>query len=239
MLGVFCFVQISLLNHGVNLTSAAYAVVLINSHPIFTNILAHYFIPGDRLSWMRIVGLTIAFAGISCIFLGKPEARLAPHPYWGNAIAVVSAFFVGVRSIATKRAVQRIDGTRAIFWTLIISLPMFFAMAWGFETPTIAPLTWGPALAILYQGVVVAGVCFILWTRLLRDYPPGILSVFAFPTPVFGVLFSALAFSEALPATFLIGAGAVVTGILIVARQPRRAPRKAASDTRKAMKRAA
>ena len=52
-LGGFCFIQISLLNYGVSMTSAAYAVVLINCHPIFTNLLAHYIMPGDRLSWAR------------------------------------------------------------------------------------------------------------------------------------------------------------------------------------------
>lgn len=221
LLGILCFIQISLLNISVNWTSAAYAVVLINCHPIFTNLLAHYFIPGNRLSWTRVLGLAIAVAGISFIFLGKPEARWAPHPYWGNLIAVVSSFFVGVRSIATKRIVQRIETTRAIFWTLVLAVPMFLVAALLFEPPLVAPLAWRPVAAILYQGVVVAGFCFMLWTRLLRDYPPGVLSVLAFPTPLFGVLFSAVVFSEALPPSFLIGAGAVFAGILIVTTRSR------------------
>jgi len=221
-LGVFCFIQISLLNHGVNLTSAAYAVVLINAHPIFTNLLAHYFVPGDRVSGMRLVGLMIAFAGISFIFLGKPDAHLAPSPYWGNVISVVSAFFVAVRSITTKRVVQRVDATRAIFWTLIIAEPFFLGTALAFEPLTVAPVTWVPVAALAYQGVIVAGFCFIAWTRLLRDYSPGIISVFAFPTPLFGVLFSAFVFSETLPLSFIAGAAGVIAGIIIVARhQPR------------------
>lgn len=222
VLAVLCFVQISLLNHSVNLTSAAYAVVLINAHPIFTNLLAHYFVPGDRVSGIRLVGLLLAFAGISFIFLGKPDARLAMFPYWGNALAVISAFFVSVRSVTTKRVVQRVDATRAIFWTLVLSEPPFLAMAYFFEPTTVAPLTWMPVAAIIYQGVIVAGFCFILWTRLLRDYPPGIISVFSFPTPLFGVLFSALVFAEHLPKSFIVGAAAVIVGIIIVARhQPR------------------
>lgn len=222
-LGLFCYVQISLLNQGVNLTSAAYAVMLISAHPIFTNLLAHYFVPGDQVSRMRLVGLAVAFAGICFIFLGKPAAHLAPHPYWGNIICTVSAFFVAVRTVATKRVVQRVDATRAIFWTLVIAEPFFLTTALLFEPLTIAPLTWLPVAAIIYQGVIVAGFCFIMWTRLLRDYPPGVISVFAFPAPLFGVLFSTLIFSESLPASFIVGAAGVVTGIIIVARhQPRK-----------------
>ena len=240
ILAALCFVQISLLNHAVNLTSAAYAVVLINAHPIFTNLLAHYFVPGDRVSGMRLVGLLVAFAGISFIFLGKPDARLATLPYWGNALAVISAFFVAVRSITTKRVVQRVDATRAIFWTLVLSEPLFLAMAYAFEPLTVAPLTWMPVAAIIYQGVIVAGFCFILWTRLLRDYPPGVISVFAFPTPLFGVLFSAVVFAEHLPQSFIVGAAAVIAGIIIVARhQPRPAADPQFSDQAQPAERAA
>ena len=220
VLGGFCFIQISLLNYGVSMTSAAYAVVLINCHPIFTNLLAHYIMPGDRLSWARVIGLAAAFAGICFIFLGKPDAHLAPAPFWGNLIATASSFFVAVRSIATKRVVQRVDAVRAIFWTLLLSLPAFVAMALAIEPLTLIPLTWEPVVAVLYQGGVVAGFCFILWTGLLRDYPASIISIFAFPTPIFGVLFSALVFSETLTASFLMGAAAVVAGIVIAARGP-------------------
>ena len=115
---------------------------------------------------------------------------------------------------------QRVDAVRAIFWTLVLSLPAFVAMALAIEPLTLIPLTWEPVAAVLYQGVVVAGFCFILWTGLLRDYPASIISMFAFPTPIFGVLFSALVFSETLAAPFLVGAAAVAAGILIAARGP-------------------
>ena len=219
-LGAFCFIQISLLNHAVSLTSAAYAVVLMNCHPIFTNLLAHYVMPGDRLSWARVTGLTVAFAGICFIFLGKPDAHLAPAPFWGNLLATVSSFFVAVRNIATKRVVQRVDAVRAIYWTLVLAVPVFLTAALATEPLTLIPLAWEPLAAIAYQGAVVAGFCFILWTGLLRDYPASIITMFAFPTPIFGVLLSALAFSETLAAPFLVGVAAVAAGILIAARPP-------------------
>ena len=219
-LGAFCFIQIALLNHAVSLTSAAYAVVLMNCHPIFTNLLAHYFMPGDRLSWARAAGLTVAFAGICFVFLGKPDAHLAPAPFWGNLLATVSSFFVAVRNVATKRVVQRVDAVRAIYWTLVLAVPVFLTAALATEPLTLIPLTWEPLAATAYQGAVVAGFCFILWTGLLRDYPASIITMFAFPTPIFGVLLSALAFSETLAPPFLVGAAAVAAGILIAARPP-------------------
>jgi drug/metabolite transporter (DMT)-like permease len=218
VLGVLFFGQISLLNMGTYLTSAAYAAVLLNSHPIFTSLFSHHFTPGDRLSLARVAGLAVAFAGICLLFFGKPEARLAPQPLLGNLIATLSACFVGVRAVVTKRVAQASEVTRLLFWMLIFSLPLFLACAVLFEPMLIGPLTWEPIMALLYQSFVVAGFCFVFWTRLLRDHSPGVISMFAFPTPIFGMLFSAILFSERLAPLLLIGVAAVVAGILIVAR---------------------
>jgi drug/metabolite transporter (DMT)-like permease len=101
---------------------------------------------------------------------------------------------------------------------LIFSLPLFLACAVLFEPMLIGPLTWEPIMALIYQSVVVAGFCFVFWTRLLRDHSPGVISMFAFPTPIFGMLFSAILFSERLAPLLIIGVASVVAGILIVAR---------------------
>ena len=217
VLGFLCFVQISLLNLGTNLTSAGYAVVLLNSHPIFTNLLSHYFTPGDRLSLTRVIGLFVAFGGICAVFLGRPDAQFASQPVLGNFIMTVSAFMAGVRAVATKRVAQVTEPVRLIFWTLIFSLPGFLLGGILFEPMLLAPLLWEPFVSLLYQSIIVAGLCFIGWTRLLRDHPPGVLSVFAFPTPIFGLIFSALILSERLSPALIIGVIAVVAGILIVA----------------------
>ena len=48
-----------------------------------------------------------------------------------------------------------------------------------------------------YQGIVVAGLCFIVLVFLLRHYSPSRLAVFSFITPIVGVLLSAWLLGEA------------------------------------------
>ena len=215
-LGAVFAVQISVLNLGVNLTSAAYAVVLMNSNPVFTNLIAHFFVPGDKLSRTRALGLAIAFAGICFAFLGEPEPRLASNPLLGNTLATLTAMIFGARMVFTQRLVQRIEPLRAIFWQIAFSIPCFLLAATLLEEPLRRPLAAPPVLAVLYQGVIVAGGCFVVWVRLLRKTPPGVLSVFAFPTPIFGVIASAFIFSEKLAPELMAGVAAVAAGILIV-----------------------
>ena len=75
-------------------------------------------------------------------------------------------------------------------------------------------------LGLLYQGLVVAGFCFAVQSQLLKRHPAARLSIFAFSTPIFGVLI-AWAFREAAPSTWLLAAGAAVaTGIALVNWKP-------------------
>ena len=220
IMGIMVTVQIALLNIGVDFTSPAYSVILLNSHPIFANAISHFFVPGDRLSRRRATGLFIAFSGICLVFFGHPAARLAEHPVAGNLIVIVSAALLAVRIIYTKQVVQHIEPVVAVVWQMLLAVPAFLLIAVFTEPLVKQPFSWGAAVALFYQGVVIAGFCYVVWARLLRRHSPGVLSTFGFSTPVFGVVLSALVFAEPITPRLLAGLAAVAAGILIVTREP-------------------
>ncbi len=213
--GLF-MVQISMLNTSINWTSAAFAAVLLNVAPVFINLIAHFAVPGDRLSTSRVLGLTLGLGGVAVAFLGRPDAAIAPHPTMGNALALVTAAIIGSRMVYTQRLVQDINPVKAMFWQCGLSLPMFLVWAGLTEPMMVGPLTAGPIVAWMYCSVGVVGIAFVLWSRLLESHPPGLISVFVFPTPLFGVLFSALIYGERLAAELVIGLAGVTLGILVV-----------------------
>ena len=214
-------IQIAMLNYGVDLTSPAYSVVLINSNPIFANLIAHFFVPADRLSFSRVLGLAIAFGGICIVFVGTPEPRLARDPLAGNLVIVATAVLVAARTVYAQRVLQWIEPGRFAFWQTSLSLPFLAsgALVAGYEQRL--PMTWVPLAALAYQGIVVAGVCFTIWAYLLRKHSPGALTVFSFTVPIFGVIVSAWLFAEPITVDLLIGVAAVGGGIWLVARNPK------------------
>ena len=218
-LGLLMTVQMAVVYLGVNLTSAAYAAVLLNSHPIFTNLLSHFYVPGDQVSWPRVVGLAVAFGGISVTFLGRPDTDWAPRPLAGNLLTTLAGALSGVLTVVTKRVIGRIDYIRTIFCVTAFTVPFYLVTAVTLEPMTLQPVSWKAVLAILYQGIIANGVCVILWVGLLRSHRPGVLSMFGFLSPIFGVAFSAIAFSETLSPALLGGLAAVAAGLLIVTRQ--------------------
>lgn len=219
VLGTLFTVQVGCLNFGVSMTSAAYGVVLLNSYPIFANIGAHFFVPGDRLSTRRAVGLAMSFAGVCLVFLGRPEGGFAENPILGNIVVIASAVLLGSRTVFTQRIVQSIEPVRPVFWQMAISLPVFLLAASLTERPTIQPVNWPAAAAVFYQGAVVAGLCFVVWTLLLQRYSPGTLSMFGFIVPFVGVILSALMLDEAITPRLWSGVMLVAAGIALFARE--------------------
>lgn len=217
LLGLLFTIQIGMLHWGADWTSPAYAVVLINTNPIFANLIAHFFVPEDRLTAKRVLGLAVAFAGVSVVFLGRPDPGLAPYPRLGNALLVASGALVGARTVYIQRIVQKMPTTRAVFWQMIVSLPCFAAAAsLAGDRIERMSLQWESVAAITYQGLVIGGIALIIWVRLLKRHTPGTISVFSFVTPMAGLLLAALFFGEALTPRLIFGLAAVLIGIAMV-----------------------
>jgi drug/metabolite transporter (DMT)-like permease len=220
-LGLLFTVQISALNIGMNMTSPAYGAVLLNSHPIFANLIGHFVVKEDRLSWPRLCGLALAFGGICVVFLGKPGADLASRPTLGNLIVTLAGFMIGLTTVYTQRLVQTISPERPVFWQMLICLPFFLLGGIFWEPLVLRQVSIEAVFAIVYQGAVIAGFCFIVWTEMLTRHSPGSLSFFAFPTPIFGLLASAWFYGEAVTPRLWLGMAAITLGILIATRSQR------------------
>jgi drug/metabolite transporter (DMT)-like permease len=218
LLGCLFAVQISLLNLGVSLTSPAYGVVLLNSHPVFTNLFGHFVDSEDKLTFRRLLGLALAVVGMSYVAVGKPDAALAPNPLLGNLILIISAALLAIRALYTRRLVQRVNTFKPVLWQMSFALPIFLVLGFFLEPPLLKPLTWPPVAAIFYQGAIIGGFCFVAWTQLLQKHAAGGLSMFAFLVPFFGVFLSAYMFNETIHSSLLLGAGLVTAGIVIVTR---------------------
>ncbi len=218
--------QIAIFNLGVDFTSPAYAVILLNANPVMVNLISHFFAADDRLTWQRLFGLTAAFGGIAYVVLGRPDAALAPNPLLGNFLMLLSALLLAIRLVYTQHLVQEMDPLRLVIWQMFLGLPIFLSLAVAFEDPLLKPLSYEPVLAIAYQSVVVAGFCFVAWTVLLQRHSAGNLAMFGFSVPIFGVALAGILFGEAITERLIVGAAAVALGISIVMRSNRAAAKR-------------
>ncbi len=220
-LGVLFTVQIGLLNSAAALTSPAYGVVILNAYAVFSNLTGHFFFKHleDPLTPARLIGLGLALSGVTILAVGQTASSLAPNPLLGNALMILSSVLLGFRQVYTRSLVQTIQPTRAVVWQMVWSVPFFLVAALLSEPPTLQVITWQAFAAISYQGIIVAGLCFILWAQLLQRYPAGALSMYAFLVPISGIALSAWIFNEPLRPTLLAGGALVLAGLYVVSKK--------------------
>jgi drug/metabolite transporter (DMT)-like permease len=227
--------QIYLLFRGTSLTLASRSIILISTYPFFTAVFAHYLIGGDRLSVLKIIGMALAFCGVALIFaenitLGSLDTLA------GDAMVLTSALMLGIRQVYTKKLTRGIPPVKLLFWQALMALPILFTLSAGLESHATLELNPAVVVSLLYQGLVVAGFCFIVWTTLLRRHSASRLTVFAFFTPVSGVVASNLVLSEPVSAALLASVLVIALGIILVNHQSR--PRSPLPAVRKGKKKA-
>lgn len=213
--GLLFTAQIGTMNVGTSLTSAAHAAILLNLYAVHTVVLAHFLIPGDRLTLKKAAGVLVAYSGIVLLFV-RQVSQGSPT-LLGDAIMVASAFVLAERTVYLARAVQHLDPVKLLLAQAAIGTALFVLISLVFEP---APTHWTGRLAgsVAYQGVLIAGFNFVVNLWLLRYYRPSALAAFFMTQPLFGVATAALVTGDSLTLDLLVASAAVAVGVGLTSR---------------------
>ena len=215
LLGLLFSVQMTATNVGTWLTSAAHASVLLNLYAVHTVVLAHFLIPGDRLSLRKLVGVLVAYSGI--VLLGARQIAHGSPTLLGDVIVTAAGVLLAERTIYLARAVQRLDPVKLLLTQAIVGTALFVVVS-ALVEPAPTRWSWRLAASVGYQGVLISGFNFVVNLALLRRYRPSALSAFFLTQPIFGVIAAALVAGDPLTANLLIACAAVAVGIGLASR---------------------
>jgi drug/metabolite transporter (DMT)-like permease len=215
MLGLLFSVQMAATNVGTWLTSAAHASVLLNLYAVHTVVLAHFLIPGDRLTLRKLAGVLIAYSGI--VLLGARQIAHGAPTLIGDIVVTVAGFLLAERTIYLARAVQRLDPVKLLLTQAIVGTAVFVVVA-ALVEPAPTRFTLRLAGSIAYQGVLISGFNFVVNLALLRRYRPSALSAFFLTQPIFGVIAAALVAGDPLTLDLVVACAAVAVGIGLTSR---------------------
>ncbi len=219
--GLLFGIEFLLIYWGLTFTNASRAPIFINFAPFVVAIGSHFFITGERLTGVRLVGLSAAFAGIVIAF-GDGFVAYTPEAVFGDALCLIGAVFWGATTVLIKAsplAVVRPEKT--LLYQLAVSAVLLFAAAPLFGEMTITDTRPLIMLSLAYQTIIVAAISYLVWFWLVRHYSAPRIASFTFLTPLFGVLFGALLLQEQVTWTLLLALALVAFGIYIVNRPAR------------------
>jgi drug/metabolite transporter (DMT)-like permease len=194
-------------------------VVFIYLSPCLTALGLHLFLPSERLSDGQWAGVLLAFAGIAVAF---GDGFLHGRSSWlGDAFGLIGAALWAATTVVIRTTrLTSASATKTLFYQVGVSaatLPVASVLTGeGGEVIVATALI----ASLLYQGAIVTFASYLVWFWLLTRYLAARLSVFAFLTPLFGVITGVLLLGEPLTATFAGAAALVGAGIYLVNRRP-------------------
>jgi drug/metabolite transporter (DMT)-like permease len=197
------------------------AAILFATFPLFVALLAHFVLPGDRLTRAKATGIVLGFAGVAVIF-SEDFARLGgPGVARASLVMLLSPIVSAVASVCAKRwgaGVHPFSMTGVpMAWSALVMGVLAVALE-GRKSIVIAPR---PVAALLYLAIPGSAVTFSLYYWLMAHMPATRLSLIAYTIPVVAVLVGVAFMNEPITARTIAGGILVVAGVAVAARPPR------------------
>ncbi|MBM3497986.1 MAG: DMT family transporter [Armatimonadetes bacterium] len=210
------FLQQGAIFWGLTYTTAGRVGVILNTQPIITAVLAHWFIPGDRLTWGKVTGLLLAALGVFLIFRESFVGTNGAMRF-GDLLALGAAVSWGAQNIVTKRTAGEVRPAAITAWSVVVSSTLLLTTSLLFEHRPLPlrPLDLPFVGATAYIIFVATVFGFVVWNYLLKGNNPSRVTSFCFITPVASVFFGWLVLDEAITRDIVLATALVGLGIFV------------------------
>lgn len=208
---------------GEQYVSSGLTAVLFATYPLFVLLIAHAAIGAERITVRKALGVVVGFTGVALIFRSDLGAY-DPRATVAAAVILLSPLGSASTSVAIKKW-----GNHLHPYTLT-TLPMTYgavgltAIAFATEDPR--AIEWTPAAvgSIAYLAVFGSVIAFVVYYRLLKVVAVSLLALVSYAFPVVAVALGWLVLDERLTGSTLVGAGAVLAGIVLATWRRRLPP---------------
>jgi drug/metabolite transporter (DMT)-like permease len=205
-------IPFALLAWGQQYVTSGFAGVSMASTALIVLPLAHFMIPGERITLLRTLGFVVGFAGVVVLIgLQAFDSSGSQHELWGRLACVAAAACYAISSIQLRQ-LQAIDpiGLSAIL--LLLATVMIVPMAWAVEGPPVMPDMY--TLGVLaFLGLVPTAAANFLRVYVARTAGPVFLSLLNYQVPIWSILLGAWFLNEALPGTLIWATILILLGV--------------------------
>lgn len=216
LVGTIFAMEFLLLFVALDLTTVGRTAIIFYSMPVWLALMAHFGLPGERLTPVRLAGLGLAFAGtVLAILDGR---TVDGGSLLGDLCALGAALGWAGSAFVARREPLRSEGPETqLFWMVVVSGPILLLAAPAFG-PLVREFQPAHLLGLLFQSTVVVAGGFIAWLWLLSVYPAALVSSFSFLTPVLSVALGWLLLGEHVGAGLVASLALVAMGIWLINR---------------------
>ena len=198
-------------------TTGVKAAIINATSTFFAILFAHLILKNEKMTRAKIFGCLLGMAGVIIIQLngGTIDSRFS---LIGDGflflVCIASALGAVMTRVFTKKSDAMILTAYQLMIGGVVLIAVGLIMGGAISQITI------PGLLLLGYLATLSAVAFTIWAILLKHNPVGIVAIYGFMIPVFGVMLSGIFLGEAfLNLRILVSLACVSVGIWLVNRE--------------------
>jgi drug/metabolite transporter (DMT)-like permease len=203
--------------------SSGLAAVLQSTFPLFGLVIAHFYLPNERMTTLKVVGVLLGILGVAVIF--SDQLTIAGSmALLGSIALVLSAVFGSYSNVLVKAYGGKIDPQILAASQMVFGFVPLLAAGFAIEGNPLR-FNWTPMAIISLAYLVVVGtvIAFALYYWLVRNMDVTNTMLIALVTPVVAVILGMMVLDEQLNWRMVAGSACIILGLaLIVFRKQRK-----------------
>jgi drug/metabolite transporter (DMT)-like permease len=200
---------------GMRITTPSHSAVIHALIPVVVALVA-WFMLGERLSPLGILGMAVAVGGALVVVLGAPREELRGQML-GDLITAVGIVSFSYYTVQGRRVLRSMDSVRAVALGFLFASPfMVPVIAWSAWHQPWGAVTWKGWAALAYMQVCASLICYRLHIYALQHLTAGRVAAFTTLQPAIGILVALAAGVDRATASLAAGAALALAGVVLV-----------------------
>jgi drug/metabolite transporter (DMT)-like permease len=208
-------IPVFLISWGEQTIDSAVASILNATVPLFTLIIAHFWLSDDKITFQKTLGLLIGFAGV-LILMSKDLIASENASIIGQIAVILASLFYGLSAVGIRKYTTHINNVMRGVGLLTTSAILMWLVGPVFERPfeiPQLPITW---VAALWLGILGSGLAMIMMYYLIHEIGPTRASLVTYLFPVGGVLLGVIFLNEQLSWQLIAGTILIIMSLAVV-----------------------
>jgi drug/metabolite transporter (DMT)-like permease len=201
--------------HGLNLTSAGNASLLLATVPVWT-ILLSSALGHERPSPLVWIGILGTMGGMVLVVIGGSGVELGGASLDGDLLMAAAALAWAGYTVGSRGLIREYGPLRTTSWTLAVGTVGLVALGWpdlsGLSWAAVSPLAW---FGVVYAGVFALSVAYILWYRGVQRIGSSRTAAYSNLVPVVALLVAWGWLGEVPSQLQWVGAAVILGGISV------------------------
>ena len=196
--------------------SSGLAALFQATIPAFGLVIAHFYLPTERITPAKIAGIVLGVAGVGIVFSNQ-LAVAGSLAFAGCVAMVLSSFFVAYSNVLIKARGKELDPAIISAGQMFFGLIPLLLIGIPLEgSPLNFRWTWMAIVCLLYLSLVGSVIAFLLYYWLLGNMAVTNSMLIALVTPVVAVVLGMIVLDEKLTWRTIVGGATIMFGIGLI-----------------------